>query len=148
LTFGGGLLKADVTWIKDMRFLASSDSKFGIVVDIPEEGHEGERIGPGPMELMLIGVGACTASDVVWILRKQRVQLQRLELHLQAERASTDPKMFTKIHIEYLVAGKGLKEKAVATAIRLSHEKYCSATNSVVRGGATITASHRIVEAT
>jgi len=148
LTLDGGPLKAEITWIKDMRFIASGDSNCGVVVDFPEEGREGERIGPVPMELMLIGIGACTASDVVWILRKQRVQLQKLELHLQAERAPTDPKMFTKIHIEYLVAGKGLKEKAVATAIRLSHEKYCSATNSVVRGGATITASHRIVEAT
>ena len=141
-------MKADVTWVRDLRFVASGDSKCGIVVDIPEEGHEGQRIGPGPMELMLMGVGACTASDVVWILRKQRAQLEKLELHLQAERASTDPKKFTKIHIEYLVAGKGLKEKAVATAIRLSNEKYCSATNSVVRGGATVTASHVIVEAT
>jgi len=139
-------LKAEVTWIKGMRFIANGDSNCGIVVDIPEDGHEGERIGPGPMELMLFGVGACTASDVVWILRKQRIQLQKLEVHLQAERASTDPKKFTKIHIEYVIAGKGLKEKAVATAIRLSHEKYCSATNSVMSGGATVTASHQIVE--
>lgn len=129
-----------------MKFIANSDSNRGLIVDVPEKGKEQERLGPGPMELMLMGIGACTASDVVWIVRKQRAQLEKLELHLQAERATSDPKRFTKIHIEYVLGGKGLKDKAVARAIQLSQEKYCSATNSVVLGGVTITASHRIVD--
>ena len=139
-------MKAEISWIKDMRFIASGDSNRAVVIEVPEEGHEQERLGPGPMELMLMGIGACTASDVVWILRKQRAQLEKLEIHLQAERATSDPKRFTKIHIEYVLGGKGLKDKAVARAIQLSQEKYCSATNSVVLGGVTITASHRIVD--
>lgn len=129
-----------------MRFVANSDSNCGVIVDVPEEGHEGKAVGPTPMELMLIGIGACTASDVVWILSKQRVQLEKLDLHLEAERAPTDPKKFTKIHIEYMLKGQGLTDKAVSRAIQLSQEKYCSATNSVVSGGATITASHRITK--
>lgn len=129
-----------------MRFVASGDSGRGVIVDVAEEGKEHERIGAGPMELMLIGIGTCTASDIVWIMRKQRVQLSKLELRLQAERAATDPKRFTKIHIEYLLSGKGLTDKTATRAISLSHEKYCSATSSVVLGGATITASHKIVD--
>ncbi len=139
-------MEAQVTWIKDMRFIASGDSGRGIVVDVPDEGKEQERVGAGPMELMLIGIGTCTASDIVWIMRKQRIQLSRFELRLQAERASTDPRKFTKIHIEYLIGGKGLTDKAVTRAISLSHEKYCSATSSVVLGGVTITASHKIID--
>jgi len=139
-------LKAEVEWIKGMRFVANSDSNCGVVFDVPEEGRKDEAIGPTPMEVMLMGIGACTASDVVWILRKQRARLEKLEVHLEAERAATDPKKFTKIHIEYSLKGEGLTDKAVSRAIKLSQEKYCSATNSVVSGGATITASHRIVE--
>ena len=139
-------MKAEVTWLSDMRFVGSADSNRGIIMEAAEEGREHEVLGPTPMELMLMGIGGCTASDVVWVLRKQRVHFDRLDLHMQAERAQEDPKRFIKIHIEYVITGKDLKEKAVARAIRLSQEKYCSAMSTVVLGGVTITASHRIVE--
>ena len=139
-------MKADVKWLSNMRFVASADSNRGIIVEAAEEGRENEVLGPTPMELILMGIGACTASDVVWVLRKARAQLDKLELSMQAERASGDPKRFTKIHIDYVLSGKGLKENVVSRAIRLSQEKYCSAMSSVVLGGVTVTAAHRIVE--
>lgn len=139
-------MRAEIRWQKGLSFVASSDSKHKIVTDVPEEGHQGESLGPTPMELILMGVGACTASDVVWILRKQRLKLEKLEIRLEAERASKDPKRFTKIHIDYVLAGEGLTEKAVERAIQLSQEKYCSATSSVTKGGAQITSSYRIAQ--
>lgn len=139
-------MEAEVKWLKGMNFVAKSDSEHEVVIDVPEEGQKDKSLGPTPMELMLMGVGACTASDVMWILKKQRSNIERLEIRLKAERAAVEPKRFTKIHIEYLLAGKDLTEKSVARAIQLSQEKYCSATSSVVRGGAEITSSYRIVQ--
>ncbi len=138
-------MRAEVTWLKGLRFTAKSDSNHDIVVEAPEEGQE-ETLGPTPMELMLMGIGACTAADVVWILRKQRMQLEKLEVRLEAERAATEPKRFTKINLEYVFDGKGLTDKAVNRAIQLSQEKYCSAVSSVVTGGAVVTATHRIIQ--
>ena len=140
----GDKLEVDITWIKNMQFNAKGNYDRGVIIEVPEEGKGGERLGPEPMEIMLMGIGTCTAADVIWIMNKSRIQLEKFELHLNAERATTDPKRFTKIHIEYVLSGKGLKDKLVARAIKLSQEKYCSATSSVAVGGALITASHRI----
>ena len=139
-------MKAEITWLGHMRFIANADSNRGIIAEAPEEGCETETLGPTPMELMLMGIGTCTASDVVWVLKKSRTQFDKLEIRMQAERAPEDPKRFTKIHIDYVLTGKGLKDKVVSRAIRLSQEKYCSAMSSVVLGGVTVTASHTIVE--
>ncbi len=139
-------MKAEISWLKRMCFTAKGDSNHEVVVEAPEEGQEEKTLGPTPMEIMLIGIGTCTAADVVWILKKQHLQLEKFEIRLKAKRASTDPKRFMKIHFEYVFDGKGLTDKAVSRAIQLSQEKYCSAVSSIVTGGTTITATHRIIQ--
>jgi putative redox protein len=91
----------------------------------PESG--GQNLGIRPMEMLLVGMGGCTAFDVVHILRKGRHPVQRCEVTLDAERAEADPKVFTRIHVHFVISGNGLNEAAVQRAIELSAEKYCSA---------------------
>ena len=103
-----------------------SGSGHAIVVDdTPDFG--GRNLGVRPMEMLLLGLGGCTQFDVVHILRKGRHEITLCEVELEAERAETDPKVFTKIHVHFKVAGPGLTEKAVERAVKLSAEKYCSA---------------------
>lgn len=133
-------MKAKVTWVEDRRFMGQSPSGHGIVVDA-----SGEKLGPSPMELLLIGMAGCTAYDVVSILEKKRQSLTGLEVSAWAERADEPPRVYTSIKIEYVVRGPGVKAKAVEDAIRLSKEKYCSA--SIMLGKtARIVTSYRIVE--
>jgi putative redox protein len=109
-----------------MSFVAESGSGHAIVMDgAPEAG--GRNLGFRPMEMVLAGTGGCSAFDVVLILKKGRHQVSGCDVTLQAERAETDPKVFTRIHLHYRVKGKGLRPDAVARAIELSKEKYCSA---------------------
>ena len=109
----------------------------------PEGG--GHNLAPRPMEMLLVGTGGCTAYDVVLILKRGREDVRGCEATLKAERAETDPKIFTKIHFHFVVTGKGLKPAAVERAVTLSHEKYCSA--SIMLGAmAEITHSFEIVE--
>lgn len=128
-----------------MSFVAETGSNHAVIMDgAPENG--GRNIGPRPMELLLAGTGGCTAFDVVLILKKGRHAVTGCEVKLDAERAETDPKVFTKIHFHFIVKGKNLKSEAVARAIELSKSKYCSA--SIMLGqSAEITHDFEIIEA-
>ena len=128
-----------------MSFLAETGSKHAVLMDGPPEAG-GRNLAPRPMELLLAGTGGCTAFDVVTILRKGRHAVTGCEVSLTAERAHAEPKVFTRIHFHFRVSGKALKSEAVARAIRLSKEKYCSA--SIMLGAtAAITHDFEIVEA-
>jgi putative redox protein len=120
------MMKARVKLVDGMMFVGESGSGHAVVMDgAPEYG--GRNLGIRPMEMLLIGLGGCTAFDVVQILRKGREQVSDCEVEVTAERAGTDPKVFTRIHLEYRVAGKDLAPAKVERAIQLSKEKYCSA---------------------
>ncbi|PKO83382.1 MAG: OsmC family protein [Betaproteobacteria bacterium HGW-Betaproteobacteria-11] len=109
-----------------MSFVAETGSGHLVAMDgAPEAG--GRNLAPRPMELLLAGVGGCTAFDVVLILKRGRQQVSGCEVRLSADRAETDPKVFTRIRFHYIVSGKGLKPEAVERAVHLSAEKYCSA---------------------
>ena len=110
-----------------MSFVAESGSGHAIIIDGAPE-HGGRNLGPRPMETVLMGTGACTAFDVVMILKKARQPVTDCVVELEAERAETEPRVFTKIHLHYRVKGNGLDPKKVRNAVELSKEKYCSAT--------------------
>lgn len=119
-------MKAKITWINGRAFIGESGSGHAVVMDgAPESG--GRNIGVRPMEMMLLGLGGCTAFDVVHILEKSREKVTGCEISLEGERASEDPKIFTKVKIVYALKGENLKPAAVERAIKLSSEKYCSA---------------------
>ncbi len=127
-----------------MAFAARSGSGHIVVMDGAPEGG-GHNLAPRPMELILAGAGGCTAYDVVMILNKSRQDISGCEVQLKADRAETDPKVFTRIHFHFIVKGRALKAEAVDRAINLSAEKYCSA--SIMLGKtATITHDWEIVE--
>jgi putative redox protein len=110
-----------------MSFVAETGSNHVLVMDGAVEGG-GRNLAPRPMETVLAGAGGCTAYDVVVILKKSGQDVTGCEVRLEAERAPTDPKVFTRIHTRFLVRGRNLKPNVVEQAVRLSHEKYCSAT--------------------
>ncbi len=137
-------MKARVVWVENSKFLGESGSGHSVIMDGPPESG-GQNLGLRPMEMLLVGVGGCTAFDIIHILKKGRHAVTDCELQLEAERAEADPKVFTRIHIHYVVKGKGLSEAVVKRAIELSAEKYCSA--SIMLGkSATITHDYEIVE--
>lgn len=139
-------MECTVQWLggSGMAFAARTGSGHIAVMDGAPEGG-GSNLAPRPMELVLAGTGGCTAYDVVMILKKGRQDVSGCEVCLNAERAETDPKVFTRIHFHFTVKGKGLKVEAVERAISLSAEKYCSA--SIMLGKtATITHDWEIVE--
>ena len=120
-------MKARIQLVEGMTFVAESGSGHAVVVDgAPDVG--GRDLGARPMELVLMGTGACSAIDVVHILRKSRQDIRGCVVELDSERAPEDPKVFTRIHLHYVVSGKGLAAAQVERAIKLSKEKYCSAT--------------------
>ncbi len=110
-----------------MGFIAETGSGHLLAMDGAPDGG-GRNLAPRPMETLLAGAGGCTAYDVVLILKRGRQDVHGCQVKLQAERAATDPKVFTRIHMHFVVSGKGLNAGAVERAIALSHEKYCSAT--------------------
>ncbi|HCK81360.1 MAG TPA: OsmC family protein, partial [Candidatus Competibacteraceae bacterium] len=120
------VMKTRITWLEDMSYVAQSASGHALVLDGPPE-LGGRNLGPRPMELLLMGMGGCTAVDVVNILRKARQDLRGCELQLDAERADSDPKVFTTIRVHFILTGRNLNGKQVERAITLSAEKYCSA---------------------
>ncbi len=119
-------MKARVKWVEQTLMVGESGSGHAVVMDGPPD-FGGRNLGVRPMEMMLLGLGGCTQFDVVHILRKGRNEVSLCEVELDAERAEKDPKVFTKIHVHFRVAGPGLTEKSVARAVKLSAEKYCSA---------------------
>lgn len=137
-------MKARILWVENKKFLAESGSGHSVLMDGPPDSG-GENMGVRPMEMLLMGMGGCTAFDVVSILKKGRHQIEDCELQLNAERSETDPKVFTRIHIHYVIKGVNLTDSAVKRAIDLSAEKYCSA--SIMLGKtAEITHDYEIVE--
>ena len=119
-------MECTVRWTQGMTFLAETESNHVLAMDGAPEGG-GRNLAPRPMEEVLAGTGGCTAYDVVLILRKSGQQVTGCEVKLSADRAASDPKVFTRIHMHFVVRGKALKRNLVEHAIRLSHEKYCSA---------------------
>lgn len=138
-------MECKVKWIEGgMSFLAETGSNHAFVMDGASEAG-GRNLAPRPMEMLLAGTGGCTAFDVVTILKKGRHAITGCEVSLQAERAETEPKVFTRIHFHFRICGKRLKPDAVARAIELSKDKYCSA--SIMLGKtASITHDFEIVE--
>jgi len=119
-------MKVRIKWVEDVSFVGESETGHAVVLDgAPENG--GRNIGMRPMEMLLIGMGACTSFDVVTILKKARQPIVDCVAEISAERANEVPKVFTKIHVHFVVTGDGLSETQVERAVKLSAEKYCSA---------------------
>lgn len=137
-------MKARVKWVEEATFLAESESGHAVVMDGPPD-MGGRNLGVRPMEMMLLGMGGCTAFDVVHILKKSRQTVSNCVAELSAERAETDPKVFTKIHVHFVIRGEGLQENKVAKAVELSAEKYCSASIMLGNAGVAITHDYEIV---
>lgn len=137
-------MECTVRWGSGMTFVAESGSGHLVTMDgAPEAG--GRNLAPRPMEVVLAGAGGCTAFDVVVILKKSGQNVTGCEVTLKAERAATDPKVFTRIHYHFTVRGRQLKPNLVEQAVRLTHEKYCSATAILVKT-AEITRDFKIEE--
>lgn len=138
-------MECTIRWSGDgMSFIAETGSKHMLAMDgAPEAG--GRNLAPRPMETVLAGTGGCTAYDVVVILKKSGQDVTGCEVRVEAERATTDPKVFTRIHTHFVLRGRNLKRNVVEQAIRLSHEKYCSAT-AMLGKTAEITRDFEIIE--
>ncbi|VAW75095.1 Protein YhfA [hydrothermal vent metagenome] len=137
-------MKASVRWMKNVAFKGVSETGHEIMMDGPAS-HGGENKGMRPMELLLLGMGGCSAFDVISILSKARQQVEDCVVDIQAERADTEPKVFVAIHAHFIVTGKDLSEAKVARAIELSAEKYCSASIMLAKT-AKITHDYKIIE--
>ena len=138
-------MRATVKWLDGAAFVGESGSGHALVIDgAPEAG--GRNVGPRPLETLLIGLGACSAFDVVTILRKARQTVADCRVELEAERADAVPAVFTRVHMVFVVSGAGLRESAVRRAVDLSAEKYCSAT-AMLRGSVEITHEYRVESA-
>jgi putative redox protein len=139
-------MKASILWMKDAQFIAQSDSGHTLIIDGPPD-HGGKNLGARPMEMVLMGLGACTSIDVIDILKKSRQDITDCVTQLTAERATSIPAVFTKIHLHFVVTGRNLKSRQVERAIELSATKYCSAGMMLQRGGVEITHDYEIVAA-
>ena len=137
-------MKSRIKWVEDVCFMAESDSGHALIMDgAPDIG--GRNLGPRPMEMLLMGTGGCTSVDVVMILKKSRQDITGCEVEVSAERAGEHPKVFTKIHMHFTVRGRGVRPELVDRAIKLSAEKYCSA--SIILGKtAVMTHDFEIIE--
>lgn len=135
-------MKATIELQQNVCFKGTAGSGHSVTMDGPPD-HGGENLGARPMEMMLLGLGGCASFDVVHILRKRRLEVAGCVAEIEAERADTEPKVFTRIHLHFKVTGEGITDKAVARAVELSAEKYCSA--SIMLGKtAEITHSYEI----
>jgi len=119
-------MKSRVKWLDNMSFVGESGSGHSVVMDGPPE-FGGRNLGVRPMEMLLLGLGGCASFDVVSMLKKSKQDLIDCEVEISAERASSEPKVFTKIHLHFILSGPNLSAKRVERAIELSAEKYCSA---------------------
>ena len=136
-------MECNIKWIDGVSFVAETGSGHAVVMDGAPEGG-GRNLGPRPMEMVLLGTGGCSAYDVVVILKKSGQQITGCSVELKAERADTDPKVFTRIHMHYVLRGNNLKTSMVESAIKLSHQKYCSA-SMMLGKTATITHDYEIL---
>jgi len=137
-------MKATIKWAGEASFEGKSETGHTVLMDGPPD-LGGQNRGPRPMEMVLLGMGGCTAFDVVLILRKGRQDIVDCVAQLDAERAPADPKVFTRIHVHFVVSGRKLDPKRVEQAIKLSAEKYCSASIMLAKT-AVITHDFEIVE--
>ncbi|MDX8385986.1 MAG: OsmC family protein [Gallionella sp.] len=131
-------MKARVKWVEQASFLGETESNHAVLMDGPPSSG-GRNLGPRPMEMLLLGAGGCTSFDVISILKKSRQLVSDCYVELEAERTETDPKVFTKIHMHFVVKGKNIKPEVVEKAIKLSADKYCSAS---IMLGASAEVSH------
>ncbi|MCE8016313.1 OsmC family protein [Halomonas sp. MCCC 1A17488] len=138
-------MKASVKWTDGRQFVAESGSGHSVVIDGPPD-HGGRNTGPRPMEMLLMGMGACTSFDVLEILEKSRAGVTDCVATVEAERADAVPSVFTRIHVHFTVSGHNLKESQVKRAVELSAEKYCSASIMLAKGGVEVTHSYSIVD--
>jgi putative redox protein len=132
-------MQATVKWLDGRIFVGETGSGHAVVMDGPPD-HGGRNLGPRPMEMLLLGVGGCSSFDVVDILQKGRHDIIDCTTELTAERVDAIPSVFTKIHLHFKVTGKNLSATAVERAVKLSAEKYCSA--SIMLGNAGVEISH------
>lgn len=139
-------MHARIKWVENAAFLAETGSGHGLVIDGPPD-IGGRNLGPRPMELMLLAIGGCAAVDVVHILKKGRQPVADVQVEVKGERADTEPKVFTAVHLHFIVSGKGLGASQVERAVKLSAEKYCSASIMAARAGAAVTHDFEIVGA-
>jgi putative redox protein len=138
-------MKATIQWQGNVAFKGTSGSGHDILMDgAPDQG--GQNQGARPMEMLLLGLGGCSAFDVVTILRKSRQNITDCQVSMTAERADTVPAVFTHIHMHFQVSGQALKESQVARAVSLSAEKYCSASKMLMDGGVEITHDYSVIE--
>lgn len=140
-------MECTVHWVRDggLTFMAETGSGHVLAMDGAVEGG-GRDLAPRPMETVLAGTGGCAAYDVVTILRRGRHDVRGCSVKLQAERAASDPKVFTRIHLHFVVTGRELDADAVARAVALSHDKYCSATAMLAKT-AEVSTSYELVAA-
>lgn len=136
-------MDATINWAGKARFTATSGSGHTVTLDGPPD-HGGENGGPRPMEMVLMGLGGCSAFDVMSILQKSRQDVTDCRLEMKAERADAVPAVFTKIHLHFIVSGNDLKEAMVKRAVALSAEKYCSASIMLEKGGVEITHDYEL----
>ena len=131
-------MKARIKWVEQVSFLGETESGHAVLMD-GAAAAGGRNLGPRPMEMLLLGAGGCTSFDVITILKKSRQAVSDCYVEIDAERAESDPKVFTKIHMHFVVKGKDVKPEVVEKAIKLSAEKYCSAS---IMLGATAAMTH------
>jgi len=137
-------MKARIKWTEEVSFLGETESGHSVQMDGPP-ALGGRNKGPRPMEMLLLGVGGCTSFDVISILKKTRQVVSDCYVDITSERAEADPKVFTKIHLHFVVTGKDIKPAAVEKAIKLSADKYCSA--SIMLGAmATVTHDFKVIQ--
>jgi putative redox protein len=136
-------MKSTITWMKDRTFTGQTESGHSIVIGTAHDG--GPKPGPSAMELVLMGAGSCSAWDVVEILQKGRERVEDVIVELDADRAAEPPKVFTRIHLHFVVKGRGMSTAKVERAIALSVEKYCSAV-AMLQKTATVTHDFEIVD--
>ncbi len=138
-------MKTRIKWVENALFLGESGSGHVVVMDGPPE-NGGRNLGPRPMEMLLLGLGGCTTFDVIHILQKGRHSVTDCEVEVEAERVDTVPKVFSSIHVHFIVTGHDLKESAVKRAVELSAEKYCSA-SIMLAGSVKITHDYELRQA-
>jgi putative redox protein len=134
-----------VKWIENAAFIGETGSSHAVVIDGPPD-IGGRNLGARPMELMLLSVGSCSAVDVVHILKKARQPVSDCYVEVDGKRADTEPKVFTDIHLKFVIKGHGMNENQVKRAVELSADKYCSASIMLKRGGVNVTHSYELIE--
>ncbi len=138
-------MQATVKWVDGVMFVGETGSGHAVVMDGPVD-HGGRNIGMRPMEMLLLGVGGCSSFDVVQILQKGRNNLVNCVAEISAERVDAVPSVFSKIHLHFIVSGQDLKAAAVERAVKLSAEKYCSASIMLAKAGVEVTHDFEVIE--